>query len=288
MFSKTPQRLFALLLLCLAAVPAFAADWQVAKLAGRVWIITVDGERTRAAVGMTLPANATVATLGGSRVMLRHAKDILNVGPNTQLAPQARRIRGLTTVLMRKGDVDLDIEQLGRPHFSVQTPFLAAVVKGTRFSVSVVGRRAEVSVDRGRVEVTSLATGQAADVVGGQAARVAETGLSLSGAGTLPEVRSVPPQAPVVEAAVEARGSGPGSVGNARSASVANAASAVAAGSSRGKSGNSNAGGNSGNSNAGGNSGNSNAGGNSANSNAGGNGANSNAGGNGNGRGNSN
>lgn len=38
-------------------------------------------------------------------------------------------------------------------HFAVQTPFLAAVVKGTKFTVVSSKTGAEVAVQRGNVEV---------------------------------------------------------------------------------------------------------------------------------------
>ena len=48
----------------------------------------------RATEGMVLPDNATLATTSRARAMLRHGEDILNVGPSTEIAPQARRCAG--------------------------------------------------------------------------------------------------------------------------------------------------------------------------------------------------
>ncbi len=267
---------------------SMAADWQVVRVVGAVWVVKIGMEPMRATAGMVLPDNATVETMHHGRAMLRHGEDLLNIGPDTQLAPQARLVHGLTTVLMREGKVDLDIEPRGAPHFVVETPLLAAVVKGTRFSVTSFAGNAAVSVARGRVAVTALGAGQAVEVTNGQTARVADGALQLSGSGALSPVQSVAPRAAMVESAnAEDNGSsGSSESGNANASAngkakgqAENAASAT-----------SNAGGNSAahassNSNAGGNSANSNAGGNGK-SNAGGNGnGNSNAGGNGNGKG---
>jgi hypothetical protein len=252
-----------------------AADWQVVRVTGLVWVVAADMEPLRAAAGMVLPDNATVATTSQARAMLRHGEDVLSVGPLTQVAPQSRQIRGLTTVLMRTGEVEFNIEHLSAPHFAVQTPFLAAVVKGTQFTVAVSGGSSAVSVETGRVRVSALAAGQAFDLTNGQTAKLADGELQFSGPGSSPSIQNVAPQESVVEAAADGAS---GKNGNANASSSAGG---------NGNSGSSNAGGNSGNSNAGGNSGNSNAGGNSGNSNAGGNSGNSNAGGNGNGNGDS-
>lgn len=292
--------LFALLLNLAAIAGATAAEWQFVRVTGLVWVVKADMEPMRATAGMVLPDNATVATTNRARALLRHGEDILNVGPSTHIAPQARAARGLTTVLMRQGHLDLDIERRGAPHFAVETPVLAAIVKGTRFSVAVFGDDGAVSVDTGRVQVRALAAGQAVDVTNGQTAKLSSRGLQVSGAGAHKPIQSVAPQTPMVEAVAQSDDTSGSASGASSNGKAVGKSASNAGGNSANASANSNAGGNSSanaaaNSNAGGNSANagsgSNAGGNSAahansNSNAGGNSANSNAGGNGKGKGN--
>ncbi len=83
----------------------------------------------------------------------------------------------------------------------METPYLAAVVKGTRFNVSVNGRGANVNVMQGRVEVSDFKTGQIALVLPGQTANVLSTGasgLKLSGSGTFnPIAQGTPRTTPV-------------------------------------------------------------------------------------------
>ncbi len=286
---------FALLLNLAAIAGATAAEWQFVRVTGLVWVVKANMEPMRATAGLVLPDDATIATTSRARALLRHGEDILNVGPSTQIAPQARAVRGLTTVLMRQGTLDLDIERRGAPHFAVQTPVLAAVVKGTRFSVAALGDNGAVSVDTGRVQVRALAAGQEVDVTNGQTAKLSRRGLQVSGAGAHEPIQSVAPQTPMVESVAQSddtSGSASGASSNGKA--IGKSASNAGGNSSANAAANSNAGGNSANagggSNAGGNSAahansNSNAGGNSANSNAGGNSANSNAGGNGKGKG---
>jgi len=278
--------LFALLLNLAAIASATAAEWQFVRVTGLVWVVKAEMEPMRATAGMVLPDNATVATTSRARALLRHGEDILNVGPSTHVAPQARAVRGLTTVLMRQGHLDLDVERRGAPHFAVETPVLAAIVKGTRFSVAVSGDDGAVSVDAGRVQVRALAAGQAVDVTNGQTAKLSRGGLQVSGAGAHEPIQSVARQTPMVESLAQSDDTS-GSASEASSNGKAVGKSATnAGGNSANASANSNAGGNSANAGSG-----SNAGGNSAahanpNSNAGGNSANSNAGGNGKGKGN--
>jgi hypothetical protein len=186
-------------------------------------------------------------------------------------------------VLMRQGNLDLDIEKLGVPHFAVQTPVLAAVVKGTQFSVAIAGGDGAVSVDTGRVQVTALAGGEQVDVTSGQAAKLSGGSLHVSGAGPHASIESVTPQTPMVVALAAGGSNSAGTNASGKGASNAGGNSAAHA------SANSNAGGNSASAAAGNNAGGNSAANASSNSNAGGNssnaGSNSNAGGNGKGKG---
>ncbi len=67
----------------------------------------------------------------------------------------------------------------------MQTPVLAAVVKGTQFRVTYANGRAEVLVDRGVVQVQDTVHDMVADVQRGQSAEVAESApLDVSGPGS--------------------------------------------------------------------------------------------------------
>src|SRR3546814_1605096 len=62
------------------------------------------------------------------------------------------------------GNIVFSIKKKLTPHFGVQTPYLAAVVKGTTFSVTVDGTGASVQVVEGAVEVSTL-DGGARDLI---------------------------------------------------------------------------------------------------------------------------
>ena len=82
-------------------------------------------------------------------------------------------------------------------HFEVETPYLAAVVKGTQFRVSVNATSTSVDVIRGQVEVADFKSGQIAQVMQGQSATAFEhgnRGLSLSGSGTFSPIEQSKPR----------------------------------------------------------------------------------------------
>jgi hypothetical protein len=92
---------------------------------------------------------------------------------------------------LQRGQANLTVQKKSRAHFSVETPYLVAVVKGTKFKVAVTSSFAEVAVQEGRVQVKALKTGQYADIIAGQKAVVDKAGnLKLSGKGKLASIRS--------------------------------------------------------------------------------------------------
>jgi len=108
-----------------------------------------------------------------------------------------------TQVVQQKGEIALDIEKRGRPHTYVHTPFLAAVVKGTSFTVTVTEKAASVSVEEGLVQVSSFTGGQSTNVGPGQQVTVDQAqNMSVAGLAEAPSVFSVEP----VQASVPAVG----------------------------------------------------------------------------------
>jgi hypothetical protein len=97
-------------------------------------------------------------------------------------------------------------------HFEVQTPYLAAVVKGTHFIVTADSEGASVSVDRGSVSVQSVATDRSTTIGVGQIATVKrKSDLVVSGLGPWPPVLDPGVSRPKVAASRGgARGATPG------------------------------------------------------------------------------
>ncbi|WP_187306515.1 FecR family protein [Roseibium aggregatum] len=147
---------------------------MITRISGTVYLVAPGIQAHRSRKGMALHKGHTIATRKGARAVLQRGNDSITVGPNTEFAlSQYRSNDSQTTLLQRKGTIDVDVETRGRPFFRVETPYLAAVVKGTRFSVTVTGNESQVSVQRGVVGVQDLASGQQSDLRAGQSVQSA-------------------------------------------------------------------------------------------------------------------
>lgn len=188
------------------------ATWRVAKVSGEAWIGGSGVQPASISENPVLRAGETVRTGRNGRVLLVRGTESIVVSANSSISlPEAGRT-GQTTIIQQAGSILLDVEKRNVPHFEVETPYLAAVVKGTQFRVSLQGGRAKVDVVRGQVQVSDFRSGQFALVSPGQSARASfgsNVGLNLSGTGTLAPVQSGPVQSPrVAPLAVPNRGLG--------------------------------------------------------------------------------
>jgi hypothetical protein len=265
---------------CLAAgaTAAAADDWTAVKLRGNV-LQLIDGEWSPLVRGDVVPDSRVIRTMGGSRVTFVRDNESIELAGSTQIQihDQTRR-KSFTTVKQYFGTVEVEAEARQVQHFAVRTPYLVAVVKGTKFIVTTGDDQSEVDVTRGSVRVSESEHGSHTTVTAGQSARVEQSStIQVAGVGDLPDVIGPNGETIEVSATDESMGglsalfSG-GSVDD-EDASPGNGNGNNGNGIGNGGGNGSNAGGNG---NAGGNNGNGN-----GNGNGGGNG--SNAGGNGNG-----
>ncbi|UWU90784.1 FecR family protein [Bradyrhizobium sp. CB1015] len=207
MFGKVGmRRALAAALILGTASSAFAADdgvWSVSKSSGEVWLATSGAQQVSLTAEGTLKPGDTIRTGRNGRVLLVRGEETILISPNSVVGLPAEKKDGLsTTIIQQAGSILLEVEKRNVKHFEVETPYLAAVVKGTQFSVSVGAGSTRVGVLRGQVEVSDFKTGQIAQVMPGQAATVFEhgkPGLSLSGAGTFNPIEQGKPRAPTIE-----------------------------------------------------------------------------------------
>lgn len=193
----------ATLLAMLVIVPAQANEevWRVSKATGEVSVTSPAGEQTPLIAGATLKAGDNVRTGANGRVLLMRGAETILVSPNSAVGiPQPKKEDVKTTIIQQSGSILLEVEKRNVQHFQVETPYLAAVVKGTQFRVTVDNNESRVDVLRGKVEVADFKTGQYAMVQPGQAAQVSvqKVGLSLSGSGLFGPVQQGTPRASTV------------------------------------------------------------------------------------------
>jgi len=174
------------------------AVWHVSKSSGEVWMTTSGAQPASLTDAAPLKPGDTIRTGPTGRVLLTRNQETILISPNSVVGLPSEQKDGLsTTIVQQAGSVLVRAEKRNVKHFQVETPYLAAVVKGTEFQVSLNGRGAGVKVFGGQVEVTDFKTGQFALVLPGQAAKVSASGnggLSLSGTGKLNQIEHGSPR----------------------------------------------------------------------------------------------
>jgi hypothetical protein len=145
----------------------------------------------------------SIRTGRNGRVLLVRGEETIMISPNSVIGLPAEKKDGLsTTIVQRAGSILLEVEKRNVQHFEVETPYLAAVVKGTQFRVSVNAGSTSVNVIKGQVQVADFKSGQIAQVLPGQQATAfagGNSGLSLSGSGTFSPIERGQPRAPSID-----------------------------------------------------------------------------------------
>ncbi len=185
LFRLTPVAVVA----CLALTSsAFADDWVAKKLRGGVFAF-FEGEWHQLHKGSVVPDERVIRTMQDGRVQFVRDKETIDLDPNSQIRIYDKAESSFTVVQQHYGQVAIEAEKRDVQHFAVQTEVLAAVVKGTRFSVRSGGGTADVSVDRGQVEVRDTVHNLTVRVNPGQEASAGETqALDIAGAGEVDDI----------------------------------------------------------------------------------------------------
>jgi hypothetical protein len=185
------------------------AVWHVQKSSGEVWIAASGAQQVALTPAATVKSGDEVRTGRNGRVLLVRGDESILISPNSAIGLPKETGKGLsTTIIQESGSILLEVEKRSEKHFEVETPYLLAVVKGTKFEVSVEGGESKVSVLSGQVEVADLKSGKYALVMLGQTAKVlanGTAGLSLSGSGTLDAIKQGAPRTPRVNPSVMPR-----------------------------------------------------------------------------------
>jgi hypothetical protein len=199
-------RILAMALALGAVSSAHAAEgeaWSVSKSSGEVWMTTTGAQQVSLGQEEVLKPGDTIRTGRNGRVLLVRGAETILVAPNSVIGLPTEKKDGLsTTIVQQAGSILLEVEKRNVRHFEVETPYLAAVVKGTQFRVSVSAGSARIEVIRGQVEVADFRSGQIAQVMPGQVATAfaqGKPGLSLNGSGTFSPIEQGRPRASTIE-----------------------------------------------------------------------------------------
>src|SRR4051812_34886329 len=217
MLNKVGMRCaFAAALILGTASVASAGDdgvWSVGKATGEVWVATSGAQQVSLGQQEALKPGDTIRTGRNGRVLLVRGEETILISPNSVVGLPTEKKDGLsTTIQQRAGSILLEVEKRNVKHFEVETPYLAAVVKGTQFSVTIDGASTRVEVSRGQVEVADFKSGQIAQVLPGQVATHSNNGrrgLPLGVSGPFMPIERGRPRAPSTDRMPVPRGGFP-------------------------------------------------------------------------------
>ena len=130
----------------------FADDWTATRLRGLVYAIE-NGQWQPLARGDIVSDSRMIRTAHNGRVVFERDGESIELSADTTIQIQDRVGARYTSVQQHTGEITVVANVENVQHFSVQTPFLAAVVKGTSFRVIARADESEVLVIRGMVEV---------------------------------------------------------------------------------------------------------------------------------------
>ena len=300
MFRKCALTVF----LCFLANFVWANPWIVERTTvGASY--SLDGQNwSQIRNQIEIPNTSWIHTSKSARVQLRRDAERIVIQPDSLAAITTWEENGQKTrVDQRLGVIFLDVETRARQHTFVNTPHLAAVVKGTAFEVSVSATGSTVRVERGEVAVSQRGSDRSVPVGPGQSATVqsresvaagqaAQTSTARNAATTKSATASGVGVRSGENRSDNTRSNGNGNAGNNGNGNAGNNGNGNAGNNGNGNAGNAGngnpgngSGGNNGNAgnNSGGNNGNGNAGNNGGANNGNGNAGNNSGGNNGNG-----
>src|SRR5690348_1605590 len=142
--------LIAISAFALLGTPAFAKDagsaaWIVSQLSGDARVVHPGFQPASLKAAARLEPGDRIITGLTGRATLTRGADYIIVAPRSDLQlPTAPQPQGFTRVIQNLGTMLFKVKHTGIPHFAVDTPMLAAVVKGTTFTVVVGPDRSAV------------------------------------------------------------------------------------------------------------------------------------------------
>lgn len=153
---KLVRLLLALMLVWAPPALAQAPSWVVGDAGGTAQLRR-NGTVQPLRRGLRLQPGDTIATGANGRVSLARGREFIVVSPGTRLTipTAAQQNGGRTQIIQHIGRARFSIERRATPHFGVRTPHLAALVRGTVFTVTVDDRGCRVAVTEGQVEVAT-------------------------------------------------------------------------------------------------------------------------------------
>ncbi len=165
---------FALSMLAVSLTPASAQQvgWRIAAREGVVRVVEPGQAPAEATLNQQLQVGATVTTGANSRATLENGAQRIAMAPNSRVTIAPDSNDAMTRILQDLGSLLFQVDRQDSQHFRVETPLLAAVVKGTTFTVTAGPHESVVHVAEGLVEVRANENSAVSDVAAGSTVRV--------------------------------------------------------------------------------------------------------------------
>jgi hypothetical protein len=198
----------ALTVLMLSSTSALADDWTVVRVRGGVFALD-NGQWVQLLRNSVVSDDRIIRSAPDGRATFVRGAETIEVGSGTTIQIDDTK-SGFTTVYEHAGTVGVDAEARNVQHFAVQTPFVAAVVKGTAFVVETNAAASVVAVSRGTVAVHDEHFGTDVAVAAGSAVNSGNAPVTEASLMPIPAALPDPPapaaRQPPVPAIAESAG----------------------------------------------------------------------------------
>lgn len=150
--------------------------WTVQDLEGAAFSRAhgADENQWRAlGAGAQLAPGSAVRTDGSGRMELTNGIDTIRMSPSSEIElPAGKEGDPVTHIIQWVGTAFFHVGKRPGPQFEVDTPYIVAIVKGTKFTIAVADDGASIKVSEGVVGVSAAAGGSSIDVTAGGSASV--------------------------------------------------------------------------------------------------------------------
>lgn len=130
--------------------------WRIIEMDGAVRTSQPTAGVQLVSTGGAISAGAVVSTGINGRVVLARGEQQIVIGPSSRMSLPAVEDAGMTRILQDLGTLLFKVDKRNTQHFRVETPVIAAVVKGTTFTVTAGADAHVVHVAEGAVEVSAV------------------------------------------------------------------------------------------------------------------------------------
>ncbi len=150
--------------------------WIVQELKGAAFSRPRDTDESQwqaLRAGARIEPGSVVRTDGAGRIELTNGIDRIRLSPSSEIElPVALSGDPVTRVIHWIGTAFFQVGKRPGPQFEVDTPYIVAIVKGTKFTTTVSDAGASIKVSEGIVGVSAAAGGPSIDVTAGGSASV--------------------------------------------------------------------------------------------------------------------